>query len=126
LSGKFFVKPEEVPAYRPPNHTGTLNRRLIGRETVGARNMEVVLGVIEKGHGALPHSHPGIEQVCYILQGRAVAEVCGDTREMGPGDCCYFPPSERHVLTVISEEPLKLLIVYSPPLHQEGSGDRSL
>ena len=64
MSKRFFVRGTEVPAYSPANHTGTVNRRLIGPETVGAKNVEVLLGVIEKGQGALPHAHPGIEQVC--------------------------------------------------------------
>ncbi|XQU71034.1 hypothetical protein OJJOAM_003823 [Cupriavidus sp. H18C1] len=87
----YFVSLDDVPGYHPANHVGTLNRRLIGPETVGARHLEVVHGTIEKGKGALPHAHPGIEQVCYLLEGRALAEVGGQRRELGPGDCCFFP-----------------------------------
>lgn len=111
----YFIKPDDVAPYHPANHTGTTNRRLIGPDNVGAKNIEVLLGVIEKGKGALPHSHPGIEQVCYLLEGRAVAEVGGQSRELGPGDCCFFPANERHVFTVVSDEPVKVLVAYSPP-----------
>ena len=114
-TSKFFVKASEVNAYSPANHTGTWNRRLIGPETVGAQQLEVILGVVEKGKGAQPHSHPGIEQVCYLLEGRARAEVAGETMELGPGDCCFFPPDAPHVFTVISEEPAKVLVIYAPP-----------
>ena len=69
----WLVREADVPGYHPANHTGTLNRRLIGPDTVGARGMEVLLGVIDKGKGALPHAHPGIEQVCYLLSGTARA-----------------------------------------------------
>jgi quercetin dioxygenase-like cupin family protein len=112
---RYFVRPEDVPSYHPANHTGTTNRRLIGGENVGARNVEVVLGVIEQGQGALEHSHPGTEQVCYVIEGRARAEVGGEICELGPGDCCFFPPDAPHVFTAISEEPVKVLVVYSPP-----------
>lgn len=115
MAGRFFVRGAEVPTYSPANHTGTVNRRLIGPETVGARNLEVVLGVIEKGRGALPHSHPGIEQVCYMLEGTAIAEVAGQRFELGPGDACYFPADTMHVFTVTSAQPAKLLVIYSPP-----------
>ena len=114
-TSRFFVKADEVKPYSPANHTGTVNRRLIGPETVGARQLEVVLGVVEKGKGAQPHSHPGIEQVCYILEGRARAEVAGETMELGPGDCCFFPADAPHVFTVISDEPVKVLVIYAPP-----------
>jgi quercetin dioxygenase-like cupin family protein len=109
------VKADDVKPYSPANHTGTVNRRLIGPETVGARQLEVVLGKVEKGKGAQPHSHPGIEQVCYMLEGRARVEVAGETMELGPGDCCFFPADAPHVFTVISDEPVKVLVIYAPP-----------
>jgi quercetin dioxygenase-like cupin family protein len=112
---RFFVRGAELPAYSPANHTGTVNRRVIGPEIVGAKSIEVVLGVIEKGKGALPHAHPGIEQVCYMLEGTALAEVEGERCELGPGDACYFPADKVHVFTVTSERPAKVLVIYSPP-----------
>ncbi|AOY96490.1 cupin [Cupriavidus sp. USMAA2-4] len=115
---RYFVRTDEVPGYHPANHTGTLNRRLIGRETVGATQLEVVHGTIEKGKGALPHAHPGIEQVCYLLQGRARAEIGGQSRELGPGDCCFFPADTMHVFTVLSDEPVKVLVIYAPPYEE--------
>lgn len=115
MSQRYFVRGSEVPGYSPANHTGTVNRRLIGPETVGAKGVEVVLGVIEKGKGALPHAHPGIEQVCYLLEGAALAEVNGERCELGPGDACFFPADTLHVFTVTSERPAKVLVIYSPP-----------
>lgn len=112
---KYLVKAASVQPYSPANHTGTVNRRLIGPETVGARQLEVVLGVVQKGTGALPHSHPGIEQVCYLLEGRARAEVGGEAMELGPGDCCFFPADVPHVFTVTSEQPARVLVIYAPP-----------
>ena len=114
-SSRFLVKEALTPGYHPANHTGTVNRRLIGPENVGARGLEVVLGVIEKGRGALPHSHPGIEQVCYLLAGRARAEIDGEVCELEPGDCCYFPPDTPHVFTVIGDQPARVLVIYAPP-----------
>jgi mannose-6-phosphate isomerase-like protein (cupin superfamily) len=117
-SPTYFVSVDDIPGYHPANHVGTLNRRLISPETVGSRHLEVVHGTIEKGKGALPHAHPGIEQVCYVLEGRARAEVGGQSRELGPGDCCFFPPDLMHVFTVVSDEPVKLLVIYSPPYEE--------
>lgn len=115
---RYFVTAAEVTPHSPAHHTGTVNRRLIGRNNVGAEQIEVVLGVIEPGHGALPHAHPHIEQVCYVLEGRARAEVNGETCELGPGDCCFFPPHAPHVFTVIGTETVKVLVIYSPPYEE--------
>ena len=115
---RYFVRADDVAGYHPANHVGTLNKRLIGRETVGAEKVEVLLGEIQKGKGALPHAHPGIEQVCYMVQGRARAEVGGEACELGPGDCCFFPPDLPHSFTVVSDEPVKVLVIYSPPYEE--------
>jgi len=111
----FLVRPSDVKAYHPANHTGTTNRRLIGPETVGAKNVEVLLGVVEKGAGAAPHAHPGMEQVCYLLEGSATIELEGERREMRPGDACYFPADAMHNFTATSEQPAKVLVIYTPP-----------
>jgi len=124
IRSRYFVRAQDLPPYRPANHTGTVNRRLIYPGNVGAANIEVVLGVIEKGKGALPHSHTAIEQACYLLEGRARAEVGGEVCELGPGDCCFFPPGMEHVFTAVSDEPVKVLVIYSPPYGERVTGDK--
>ena len=113
-TSRYFVRAAEVAGYHPANHVGTVNRRIIGRETVGAQKLEVVLGEIQKGKGALPHAHPGIEQVCYLLEGDAHVEVGGEKFEMKPGEACFFPPEAVHLFIVTSEK-AKVLVIYSPP-----------
>jgi quercetin dioxygenase-like cupin family protein len=115
MARPFLVRPADVSAYHPANHTGTTNRRLIGPETVGAKNVEMLLGVIEKGAGAAMHAHPGVEQVCYLLEGSATIELDGERREMQPGDACFFPADVMHKFTATSEKPAKVLVVYCPP-----------
>ena len=116
---RYFVRPEDIAPYRPARHTGTTNRRLIGADNVGARNVEVLLGVIERGEGAQPHAHPGIEQVCYMLEGRARAEIGGDSCELGPGECCFFPANVPHSFVAISETPVRVLVIYTPPYGED-------
>ena len=41
---------------------------------------------------------------------------------MVAGDCCYFPPDVPHVFTVTSDQPARLLVIYTPPY--EESPDR--
>jgi quercetin dioxygenase-like cupin family protein len=111
---KYRVRQSEVTPYSPANHTGTKNFRLIGPETVGAKQVEVLIGELERGKGALPHVHPGIEQVCYLLEGEAHVEVAGEKFEMKPGEACFFPPEAVHLFIVTSEK-AKVLVIYSPP-----------
>ena len=112
---KYLVRQENVKSYFPANHTGTRNFRLIGPETVGAKQVEVLIGEIRaKGEGALPHAHPGIEQVCYLLEGTAHVEVGGEKFDMAPGDACFFPADEFHLFKATSNY-AKVMVIYSPP-----------
>ncbi|MGH8821917.1 MAG: cupin domain-containing protein, partial [Rhodoferax sp.] len=62
------------------------------------------------------------EQVCYMLQGRAIAEVDGQRQELRAGDCCFFPADMMHTFTVVGDEVVRVLVIYSPPY--EESADR--
>ena len=111
---KYLVRQRDVQPYAPANHTGTRNFRLIGPETVGAKNLEVLIGEVERGKGALPHSHPGLEQVCYLLEGNAHVEVAGEKFEMAPGEACFFPADAPHLFIVTSER-ARVMVIYAPP-----------
>ena len=117
MKQKYLVRPSDVTPYSPANHTGTTNYRLIGEETVGAKAIELLVGEIERGKGALPHAHPGIEQVCYLLEGEAHVEVAGEKFEMKPGEACFFPAGAMHLFIVTSER-AKVLVVYAPPYEE--------
>lgn len=110
---KYHVRQSDVKPYSPANHHGTNNFRLIGPETVGAKQLEVLVGEVEKGKGALPHAHPGIEQACYMLSGTAHVEVGGEKFEMAQGDMCFFPADAPHLLTVTSDLG-RVLVIYTP------------
>ena len=113
MKSKYCVRQKDVQPYSPANHTGTKNFRLIGPETVGAKQLEMLVGEVERGKGALPHAHPGIEQACYMLEGSAHVEIGGEKFEMSPGDACFFPADEMHLLTVTSEK-ARILVIYAP------------
>ena len=118
---KYLVRQSEVTSYSPANHTGTKNFRLIGPETVGAKQVEVLIGELERGKGALPHAHPGIEQVCYLLEGEAHVEVAGEKFEMKPGEACFFPAETKHLFIATSPR-VKVMVIYAPPyLENPGS-----
>ena len=121
MSKRYFVRAEDVPGYHPANHSGTTNRRLIGPEEVGSKQLEVLLGVIEKNQGAVEHSHPDMEQVCYMLEGEAIAEIDGQKKRLLPGDCCFVPANVPHIFTAVSDSPVKLLVIYSPPYGEDPS-----
>jgi len=118
MTSRFHVRQADVIPYAPANHTGTQNFRMIGPETVGAKQVEVLIGELGRGKGALPHAHPGIEQVCYLLEGEAHVEVGGEKFEMKPGEACFFPADTMHLFIATSER-AKVMVIYAPPYGED-------
>ena len=117
-SSPHVLHPDQVAPYQPANHTGTSNRRVIGRDTVGARRLEVLIGTISKGNGAQRHAHPSLEQASYLLHGAGVSEVYGQERRVSPREWAFSPQGVFHSFTVTSDEPVQVLVVYAPPYQE--------
>ena len=65
----------------------------------------------EAGAGAAPHVHDH-ESHCYVVSGRMLATVAGESREMGPGDACLHPTGVLHAMEAM--EPSVVVEVKSP------------
>jgi mannose-6-phosphate isomerase-like protein (cupin superfamily) len=113
---KFITHLSDVLPYSPPGHSHTTNYRLLGPGPSGSDRFEVVLGEIKSGGRAEPHAHEGIEQAIFILDGKAVVEIEGESEVVGPRDLIYFPQGVRHQITALQGRSLRFLIVYAPPL----------
>lgn len=113
-----IIRTTDIGGYSPKNHTGTINRRMISRDTVGAKNIEILIGTIVKGSGAHPHAHPKIEQLGYMLTGTGVSVVDGMTRDAAPGRWSILPYGCFHEFRVTSDEPVRVIVVYVPPYHE--------
>lgn len=111
---KYVVRPEDVPSYSPANHSGTKNYRLVAPGVNGAQFVEVIYGDIERHEGSVSHAHPGMEQVTYVIEGEATAEIDDTVYPVRTGDVLFFPAEVFHDLKVISER-IKLLVIYAPP-----------
>lgn len=109
----------ESLAYSPPAHSGTVNRRLVGRE-FGA-GFEMILGRVGPGGEASRHYHVDEAQIVYILQGEAdVALGEEEPRRCGPGTIIRIPKGLAHEVVTAGDETLECLVLYAPPLGPRG------
>ena len=106
----------EVSPYFPPGHSKTTNYQLLGPGPSGSDRFEIVLGQIESGGQADLHAHEALDQAVFVLEGKAVVEIEGRQEVVGPNDLVYFPEGVRHRISALEGPPLRLLIVYAPPL----------
>lgn len=106
---------DSLPAYGPPGHSDTRNVRLADKSFCD--RFEMILGEIAPGGSADAHAHADEHQVIYILEGEAAVRL-GDhpTRMCGPGTVIRIPPGLTHAVDSVGEGPLKLIVLYSPPL----------
>ncbi|HEY7676761.1 MAG TPA: cupin domain-containing protein [Candidatus Methylomirabilis sp.] len=112
------VQPDAVPAYEPPGHTGTVNRRLVPPPGQPMGKLEVVLGVLQPGGQALLHTHTDLDQAIYVLEGGCRVKSAGETAEVGPGQIAYLPAGTPHQVIATGNTALRALVIYAPPLHR--------
>ena len=107
----WLVREADVPGYHPANHTGTLNRRLIGPDTVGSRHVEVLLGVIGARRPAACASR---HRTGLLPAVRHRAAQVADEWPTWWRATAAFPPDVPHVFTVTSDQPARLLVITHP------------
>jgi quercetin dioxygenase-like cupin family protein len=93
------IRPQDVEPYQPAGHAKTVNRCLFQNEQV-----EIIEGSIEVGGGADEHLHEEHEQMLYVLEGSDRPVLI------------YYPKGTLHGTGGGVAAPLKLVVIYSPPL----------
>ena len=106
---------DDIGAYVPPDHRGTVNVRLVDGGFCG--QFEMNLGTVQPGGEAEPHFHETEHQVMYVLDGTCEVTL-GDDRPVacGPGTVVRIPPKLRHRVVATGETPVRAIVLYSPPL----------
>jgi mannose-6-phosphate isomerase-like protein (cupin superfamily) len=98
---------------------GSEIRPLIDRTTSQVTRCSLAEETLPPGCAVAPHYHRQIEEIYYIVSGRGLMTVGGETREVGAGDAVYIPRSHRHTLENTGAEPLTLLLVCGPAFYYE-------
>ena len=115
LSAALICHQDDLDPYSPPGHGGTVNLRLFDKSF--CENFEMILGEIAPGGEAHKHHHDVEHQAMYVLSGLAQVTLGEeDPVSCGPGAVVKLPPKVDHHVLSLGPEPLKLIIVYSPPL----------
>ena len=98
--------------------TGRDHKMIIGPGRFGdARNM--CFGVAEfppRSH-APEHVHAA-EEIIYVMTGQGAMFFDGAPESMEAGSCVYIPPGVTHSIRNDSDNVMKLVYVFSPPVGQ--------
>ncbi len=92
-------------------------------ETVKGRQGEILMAgekcmmminTIEPGIPTPPHSHPH-EQIGFLIEGRGILYIDGETQEMEAQTTFLVPPHAAHNLDATGSKPAVLIEAFAPP-----------
>jgi len=93
---------------------GEIIRELAGPSHSPLTRHSLAEVILPPGKGSLPHYHPGVEEVYYLLQGEAEMEVDGQVEMVEPGDVVVIPPGANHHIRNLSDKEVILLVTCAP------------
>ena len=81
-----------------------------------ARDLQLVRVTMPPGKGHAFHRHPAMEEIIYVVAGRAEQWVGRDRRVLGPGEIAHIPKDVVHGTYNAGNEPLVFLAILSPAI----------
>lgn len=84
----------------------------------GAEKLLLVRVRMPSGTGHAFHRHPAMEEIIYIVSGRAEQWVEEESRELGPGDVAHIPRDLVHATYNAGQETLVFLAILSPAVFE--------
>ena len=90
-----------------------------------AGGSQLVLMSIPVGCDIGEEVHEGIDQILAFVEGEGEAVVEGEKRRVRAGSVVVIPSGTRHNFINRGGSPLKLITVYAPPEHPDGTLHRT-
>ena len=115
------ARADDAPAYTPSGKgtrllesAGVVIRMLVEEANLGGREVELgeITFPVEYGHGP-EHTHGRLE-VIYVLSGVLGHTVNGALHRLEPGMVGIVRPGDTVAHAVLSEEPVRALLVWAP------------
>ena len=91
--------------------------RAVDHTQLGAEQIVAGLTIFEPGERCASHSHPGSEEINFVVKGGGIAIDVDNNKEtrFKQYDYMWIPDGVEHVHYNDMEEPLWLLWAYAPP-----------
>jgi mannose-6-phosphate isomerase-like protein (cupin superfamily) len=81
---------------------------------------QVVVMTIQPGEDIGEETHEG-DQLLFFVEGEGRAVLDGASEPVNAGDMVYVPAGTLHNFVNSGAEPLRLVTVYAPPEHPDGT-----
>ena len=118
---KHIVHEDEVEHVKLP---GRDHKMIVGPgKAMEAANMAFGIADFPANAHAPAHDHAQAEEIIYILSGRGEIYFDGVSEPIEPGSVAYVPIGVEHSINNTSDDVMRLVYVFSPPVAQ-GSYER--
>jgi quercetin dioxygenase-like cupin family protein len=91
-------------------------------ELTGTEQIVLVRVEVEPGNGHPFHRHPTMEEIIYVISGRAGQWLEREHRFLGAGEAVFIPEDVVHSTYNAADEPLVFLAILSPARELDDSG----
>ncbi len=98
---------------------GSTIRSILDKTNAPVANQSLAEASLPPGTATERHYHKVSEELYFILEGKALMEMNGDTREVQPGDGILIPPGVWHQITASSDQNVTFLCCCAPPYAHE-------
>ena len=96
---------------------GSTIRSILDRTNAPVEMQSLAEATVSAGGATQRHYHKLSEEFYFILEGRGLMEIDGETREVIAGDAILIPRNAWHQIT--AHEPLRFLCCCAPPYAHE-------
>ena len=96
---------------------GSTIRSLLDLSNAPVEKQSLAEATLPKGTETERHYHKVSEEFYFLLEGRALMEIKGEQKEVGPGDAILIPAGEWHQIRAL--EDTRFLCCCAPPYAHE-------
>lgn len=82
---------------------------------------QLVIMSIPVGEDIGEETHPDVDQILYFVEGTCEVVLDGESRTVEERGVVYVPAGTKHNFINAGEADLKLITIYSPPEHPDGT-----
>ena len=119
--GKYTIHENEVEAVKL---TGRDHKMIIGPgKAMEAKTMAFGVADFPPNAHAPAHVHKNEEEIIYVMSGKGEIYFDGVPEPVEPGSIAYAPVGVEHSINNQSDEVMKIVYVFSPPV-QQGSYEK--
>jgi len=98
---------------------GSTIRELCGIPTGGTELQSLAEATLAPAQSTDRHYHADSEEVYFVLDGIGEMEIDGERGRVRAGDAIPIRRRQRHEITNVGDEPLRLLCTCAPPYRHE-------